>query len=176
MNIRTWKKIVVWSLSLIIGVPVCIILIVFFVYGKGTILQNIRTEKNTTSELQQLGYDSSQYVIGSESFTLFKATSSHSRERGLSFTDYLLEDEGLLFIFSKPASYGFWMKDMNYPIDIIWVSADGEVIYIEENVEPSTYPQVFYPNEHEALYVIELAAGAVRRANIEVGQKISLID
>jgi len=64
----------------------------------------------------------------------------------------------MLFVFENPGIHGIWMKDMKFPIDIIWLDKDMSVISKELNVSPDTYPQVFYPSR-EAYYVLEVKAG-----------------
>jgi uncharacterized membrane protein (UPF0127 family) len=65
------------------------------------------------------------------------------------------------------------MKDMLAPIDIIWLSDSGSVILIDHSVEPSTYPNVFYPPV-EVKYVLETRAGYAREKGWEVGTHIPL--
>ena len=52
------------------------------------------------------------------------ATSDVQQTKGLAVKDHLQEKEGMLFVFQKPAQYHFWMKDMKFPIDIIWMDAN----------------------------------------------------
>lgn len=80
------------------------------------------------------------------------------KEKGLGGRAGLAQGEGMLFAFPKDDEYGFWMKDMRFAIDIIWLSAGGVVVHIEKNVSPNTYPHVFKPKE-AARYVLELPAG-----------------
>ena len=80
------------------------------------------------------------------------------QERGLSDTTTLLVHTGMLFVFPTSGMYGFWMKDMHYPLDIIWLDAQFHIITIQENLTPETYPQVFYPDT-AAQYVVEINAG-----------------
>ena len=86
------------------------------------------------------------------------ADTDAERSLGLSGRDSLKTGYGMLFVFDTPGSYGFWMKDMKFSIDIIWIDADGRVIGVEKGVEPETYPKVFYPPT-PAKYVLEVPAG-----------------
>ena len=95
-------------------------------------------------------------------------------ERGLSGRENLLSNHGMLFIFSTPDRYGFWMKEMKFPIDILWLSNDGSVMHTEEGVSPETYPQTFAPKSGLARYVLELPAGYSREHQVEIGDKIDL--
>lgn len=101
------------------------------------------------------------------------ATSKKEQETGLSYQRAIDADEGMLFIFEKPGRYGFWMKDMNFPIDILWISEEGRVVHIEENVTTSTFPEVF-TNEPQAKYVLEVNSGGAKDFGLFLGTKIDL--
>src|SRR3989338_9107684 len=99
------------------------------------------------------------------------ATTDAAREQGLSGRENLKEDEGMLFVFDYPDKYSFWMKDMNFPIDIIWLGENLEVVYIKKDAEPSSYPNAFGPDKN-ARYVLEVKAGFAEKNNLKEGDKI----
>ena len=103
-------------------------------------------------------------------FQMSLADSDKERERGLSETSELKPNRGMLFVFEENGFWGIWMKDMRYPIDILWLNERKEVVYIEENIAPDTYPRVFAPRV-PARYVIELRAGSVHEHGISEGDK-----
>ncbi|MFZ3020420.1 MAG: DUF192 domain-containing protein [Minisyncoccia bacterium] len=132
-------------------------------------------------ELKHLGFFSKQNIkisnnlffihpirVGSAFFSTAFAISESERTIGLSGTNKLEPNQGLLFVFPENDYWGIWMKDMKYPIDIIWLTEKGEVSYIKQNVSPDTYPEVFYPPVLER-YVLELPAGTVEALKIEFG-------
>ena len=80
------------------------------------------------------------------------------REKGLSDRISLKQGKGILFVFDTSAQYGFWMKDMIFPIDIVWIDEKFNVVDIDKGVSPETFPQVFRPDQ-EVKYVLELPAG-----------------
>lgn len=90
------------------------------------------------------------------------------RTNGLSKVSGLAPDEGMLFTFNEPGLYGFWMKDMEFPLDIFWLDKKGEVVHIEKNLLPDTYPDRF-SSESPAVYVLELPAGFADKYSIEKG-------
>ena len=96
------------------------------------------------------------------------ADTFEAREKGLGDRDSLSEDEGMLFIFPREDRYGIWMKDMRFSIDILWLSADGTIVDMRENVSPSTYPTSFLP-KLSAQFVLELPAGFATAHNIRIG-------
>lgn len=94
-----------------------------------------------------------------------------TRAQGLSDREVLPEGTGMLFVFDSPAKYGFWMKKMNFPIDIIWISEELEVVGVEKEVTPETFPQIFYPNQ-AVKYVLEVPAKFVDKYHIDIGQVV----
>ncbi len=99
------------------------------------------------------------------------ANTDELRALGLSYTDQIQENQGMLFIFDIPARYGFWMKDMRYSLDIIWIDEDYKIVDISKNIEPNTYPELFYP-QSPVKYVLEVGAGFADRYSILNGDKI----
>ena len=99
------------------------------------------------------------------------AQSKEEQERGLSGRETLPEGEGVLFIFENSAQHLFWMKDMKFAIDIIWIDADGKVVYIKKSVTPDTYPEVFKPTQN-AKYVLEVLAGFSEKNNLKEGDSV----
>jgi len=98
------------------------------------------------------------------------ADSTPAREKGLSGTEQLALDEGMLFLFSEPAKYQFWMKDMLFPLDAVWIR-DGEIIDLTVNVAPPQPGQdipVFAPIK-AADAVLEVPAGFAARHGLRLG-------
>jgi uncharacterized protein len=100
------------------------------------------------------------------------ATSDVQQTKGLAVKDYLQEKEGMLFVFQKPAQYHFWMKDMKFPIDIIWLDDRGTVIHIEDRLQPCLPEFIcpsYAPTSSNTLYVLETVAGFSQKHNVKVG-------
>ena len=98
---------------------------------------------------------------------------SAERERGLSGREGLAPDSGMLFIFEEDGYPAFWMKDMRFAIDILWVASDGAIVHIEESVAPETYPTAFAPRR-KARYVVELPDGYAKAHEIHIGDLVRL--
>lgn len=96
------------------------------------------------------------------------ADTEGARARGLGGRPGLAPDEGMLFVFPADGEYAFWMKNMRFSIDILWISSDGKVVYMLEDVSPDTYPQSFRPDV-PARYVLELPAGYAKEYTVQVG-------
>lgn len=89
------------------------------------------------------------------------AMSADEQAKGLSIKDNLRPDEGMLFPYDSPRILSFWMKDMKFPIDILWLNANKEVVHIEENLQPCSQflPCPSYTPDVQAQYVLETVAG-----------------
>lgn len=117
--------------------------------------------------------DTKSLKIGSIEVLASVAESWPDRIKGLSNTPYLPDNVVKLFIFDSPGQHSIWMKDMNYSIDIIWVDENNSVVYIEEEASPASYPEMFAPTS-PAKYVIETAAGFVKKNAVTLGEKVVL--
>jgi len=113
-------------------------------------------------------------VIGTTSVQASLADSLSERIKGLSETPFLPEGVVKLFAFGVPGKHSMWMKDMNYPLDIIWTNEEGVIIHIEENIAPDTYPDSF-SSPTPAWYVVETNAGFVAANNISRGDTVVII-
>lgn len=97
------------------------------------------------------------------------------RQQGLSNSLFLPTNAGKLFVFQEPGTYGFWMKDMNYPLDFVWIDSAMKIIAITPNVSVDSYPKIFYPPQ-KVLYVLEVNAGFSTIHNLMVGEQLSLLN
>lgn len=112
--------------------------------------------------------------IGTVGLDVTLADSPEERKQGLSGTERLRDLEGKLFLFDTADKHGIWMKDMNYPIDIVWIDEDFSIVHIVSNASPDSYPKtIFYPDT-PARYVLEVNALFVDNYQLEIGQKLTL--
>ena len=110
--------------------------------------------------------------IGATTIPVTIADTDTEREQGLSGTPYLPKETGKLFIFDTPGAYGFWMKDMAYSLDIIWIDEDMRVIGISKDISPESYPEIVYPPAPVA-YVVEVNSGFSTQHDIRVNQLLT---
>lgn len=95
--------------------------------------------------------------------------------RGLSGRDSLCEDCGMLFVYDAPKTQRFWMKDMKFPLDIIFMS-DNKISEIFPNVPPplpgQDIPRV--QSQYPADHVLEVNAGFASKKGWKVGNEASI--
>ncbi|MDD5590195.1 MAG: DUF192 domain-containing protein [Candidatus Portnoybacteria bacterium] len=103
------------------------------------------------------------------------ADDPRERARGLSGRDSLDQNQGMLFIFEKPDLYGFWMKDMKFPLDFIWISGN-KITDLSENIpyprENSYLNLPKYQPKEPVDKVLEINAGLVEKYGIKIGDEI----
>jgi uncharacterized membrane protein (UPF0127 family) len=103
------------------------------------------------------------------------ADSEAARARGLMFRERLAESEGMLFPFDLPRRYGFWMKNVRFPLDIIWLDANRRVVWIAQRAQPcSDDPCPMYVPDVAASYVVEVAGGFAQRHGVAVGDTVKI--
>ncbi len=122
------------------------------------------------------GASEQEITINEVTYSVSIARSPEEKQVGLSDRENLGDNDGMLFVCDEKDRYQFWMRNMNFPIDIIYIS-DNTVVDVIENAQPpedeNATPEVYTPDE-PANYVLELKAGQAERAGIEVGNTITL--
>lgn len=114
-----------------------------------------------------------QYVkINDKIIKVETAKTEKEQERGLSDHRPIFDDEGMLFIFKEKKIRNFWMKEMNFPLDIIWIN-DDRIIKIDKNLQPEgKEPANIYSSDQAVNYVLEINAGLVEKYDIKIGDKV----
>ena len=102
------------------------------------------------------------------------ADTLEKRVRGLSGRADLSENRGMLFIYDTPGFYEIWMKDMEFPVDIIWIDKNGKIIDITKNVKPESFPKTF-TSSGPAKYILEVNAGFSDKNNLKVGDLVIVL-
>jgi YVTN family beta-propeller protein len=102
------------------------------------------------------------------------ADTPDKRAQGLSGRADLPENQGLLFVFERPGHYFFWMKEMRFPLDIIWINETGRIVEISQNVPVPAADAglVSYGPPEPVQYVLEVNAGFAERNNIQIGERV----
>lgn len=158
-----------------------IIAILFFIIG-GSILGAYTTKtanKHKQNLAEIVNKDSAYVTVGETKIPVEVADTASKRQIGLGATDKLKTGQGMLFIFSrKDVTEAFWMKNMKFDIDIIWIN-DGKVAQIDQFV-PAPEPDAsdsnlpLYRPFQAVDYVLEVNAGFVKKSGIAVGDTVDL--
>ena len=139
------------------------LIVIFLIFGFFVVHQPVKDFNNI------------KYVeIAGQRVGVDLATNSVTQELGLSGRNELKENEGMLFVFDKIDKYTFWMKDMNFPIDMIWLSQDQKIVYIKKDARPELYPEKYTPNDN-AKYVLEVTSGFSDKNNLKIGDSVKFV-
>lgn len=114
-------------------------------------------------------------IINGQKILIELADTREKRTRGLSGREVLAENEGILFIFPQPGNYIFWMKDMKFNLDFVFMK-DRKVVEVVEDVP--------FPKENQSPAVVnskaqfdqvlEINAGLIKEYGIKIGAAINL--
>jgi uncharacterized membrane protein (UPF0127 family) len=95
------------------------------------------------------------------------------RYLGLSETDELPENRGMLFVYDEPGEHTYVMRNMSFGIDIVFIDADGTITTIHEAPKPGPDENgndQTYPGEGQ--YVLEVNKGWMADRGVEVGDRV----
>ena|SRR3989338_1150224 len=104
------------------------------------------------------------------------ADTATKRKQGLGGKESLASDSGMLFVFEKQDVYKFWMKGLNFPLDLIWIRGE-KVVDITKKATPPIPEQkdetlpLYIPNQ-PVDKVLEVNSGFVDQNNIQIGDSI----
>lgn len=119
--------------------------------------------------------DWNKIMLGREVLNIEVVYKPEDLQKGLSGRSNLPTDQGLLFVFDREDIHRFWMRDMNFPIDILWLDEKMKVVYIKEVALPTSYPEVFTPTT-KAKYVLETPAQFVANYGIKIGYYAEILE
>lgn len=106
-------------------------------------------------------------------FSVEIADTHWSRAKGLMHRDRLEGSHGMLFVYDAPRPVTFWMKNVTFPLDLLFIAPSGEVVRIVEHAAPDDPTPI--PSRRAVSSVLEIAGGASRRAQITEGMQLSLV-
>lgn len=144
----------VWFILLSIAFCLAVIAILL---DSPRLIKKIDLGKNETAAV---GLDIARIKIDGITFNVLVADTKEERSKGLSGRAGLDARQGMLFVFPENDQHGIWMKDMKFPIDIIWISENLRIVDIKRDASPDSYPESF-TNVRPARYVLELSAGSI---------------
>ncbi|MDZ7798078.1 MAG: DUF192 domain-containing protein [Patescibacteria group bacterium] len=153
-------------------ISILIIVAIFF----GVLFWSIASEdlsQDITFYYKKLLGQTTTIEINNSKFEVEIARSSSEKRKGLSKRDDLKEKRGMIFLNNKEDLYSFWMKDVKFPLDIIWIK-DDKIIGLEKNVPIETdkdYKKYIPPQPVDK--ILELKGGVSQKYNIKVGDKVN---
>ncbi len=155
------KKLVI-AASIIAAVAAAIVVLV--------LMPSLTQHGQTQTQMPTYNYEVRKITINGVTLDVEIADDSKKMERGLMFRDTLPENRGMLFVFDQERKYTFWMMNMTFDLDIIWLDTNGKVVYTVEDAKPCidaahTSSCSFSP-DRPAKYVLEVNSGFVQKHGI----------
>lgn len=124
--------------------------------------------------------EASVRIGGEVTYAVDMAVTPEERQQGLSGRETMAQNAGMLFIFEEEQPLHFWMKDMRFPLDIIWIDGQCRLIDVSAdvptpppNARNDEIPRVQSPSP--ARYVLELNAGEWARAGLSPGDPVEFL-
>ncbi|WP_035916859.1 DUF192 domain-containing protein [Flavimarina sp. Hel_I_48] len=99
------------------------------------------------------------------------AETDYETATGLMYRDAIEENQGMLFLFSSPSIHTFYMKNTEFPLDIIYITADKKIATIAADAKP--FNEESLSSEVPVQYVLEVNGGLAKTWNVKVGDSIS---
>lgn len=109
--------------------------------------------------------------IANQTYRLEVADTESEREKGLSERNGMASGTGMLFAFKQNGDWRIWMVQMRFPIDVLWLNENKQIIHIKHNATPAEYPEVYKAGQ-QSRYVIELPSGTAKMLNLKEGDTI----
>lgn len=110
-------------------------------------------------------------------YTVEIARTPEEQAQGLMFRESLPPRAGMIFLFADSAPHNFWMKNTMIPLDILWIDAQGKVIFVSASTPPcKSDPCPSYGPKAPAPTVLELAGGMAAKEGIVVGATVQAVD
>lgn len=107
---------------------------------------------------------------GEQTLDVEIAATDQEKATGLMFRTALADGQGMLFPSEGPREASMWMRNTYIPLDMVFISAGGNVHRIEAMTEPLSERII---NSHGAVVaVLELAGGAAQRLGLKPGDKV----
>ncbi|OGD84435.1 hypothetical protein A3B51_03440 [Candidatus Curtissbacteria bacterium RIFCSPLOWO2_01_FULL_41_18] len=157
-----------------------LVVVVLLVFGQGFSSASFVGLK-PAGQVSSQNKGQTSVAIGSLNVNVKVVISASERKKGLSGDDSLPINSGMLFVFDKSAKWGIWMKNMKFPIDIIWIddSPAGEkrIVDIAANALPESGKKdaelTVYRPQTDSKYILEINAGLANLNNLKVGDAVN---
>lgn len=108
--------------------------------------------------------------FGSAQFSVDVADTNEERSRGLMFVDNMATMQGMLFVYDRPQSVSFWMRNTLIPLDMIFVDDTGVVRNIHSMAQPLDETPIFGGTGIQ--YVLEVNGGLSERLGLSIGDQM----
>lgn len=124
---------------------------------------------------RNLRYEKRHITLSKRGLTAIVADTQRKMTVGLMFRESMKHDECMLFVFPGDGPHPIWMRNMRFPIDILWLDSKCHVVDMVESVKPTSGLDFSgYRSKEPSRYVLELNAGFVKRNRIKINSVAKL--
>ena len=150
-----------------------LLLISCFILGEAAFSLALNNSNSGGSSIEEVK-STSVVKVNNMTLDVILATTPSDQSKGLAIKESMNESEGMLFVFKNPQKHSFWMKDMKFPIDIIWADSEGKIVHIEKNLQPCIFllPCTSYSPLNDSLYVLEVVSNFTNKYDVKIGDQI----
>ncbi len=165
------RKIIDIGLSLVAILLVLFNIYIFLVYPHIFINNSKAPEQSNREPPKRTAY----IDIGDNRMAVEVVTKQVDMAQGLSGRKSMPRNQGMLFVFNQPGNYYFWMKGMNFPLDILWIDQNFQVVDITKEISINDFP-VNFSSRVPAQYVLEVNAGWTQEHGVGLGTTVDIRD
>jgi hypothetical protein len=115
-----------------------------------------------------------QISIGIQRVDAEVAETRAQKTQGLSDRTTLPEGTGMWFPYPDARRRSFWMRDMHFPLDFVWVR-DGTIVALNENVSPAAGEGTKVQPKEPIDAVLEVPGGTIARWGWTVGMPVQVL-
>jgi len=125
---------------------IAVVIVGLWVVFEGLVPSSFLTVESSDQEHCSFELKTANLFVDGNSFEVEIADIPLARQCGLSYRESLKPETGMLFVFGTVDFHSMWMKEMRFPLDIIWLDEELRVIYSAINVLPSSFPSILTPD------------------------------
>lgn len=170
---KNYKWLVIFVIFILFGVGV------WLKFSNTNVIKDFGKEKvvdNVNQNIPEQPKVDPQVIINGQTFFVEVATDLAVQKKGLSGRDSLGANQGMIFSYPSKSVLVFWMKDMNFNIDLLWVN-DDKIVGLERNMlKPVTGTEdkdlLNYRSPEAVNRVLEINSGLIDRYGIKIGDKL----
>ncbi|MCW8915989.1 MAG: DUF192 domain-containing protein [Magnetovibrio sp.] len=162
---------------ILLPVGVCFALLTLSVFAYAEIHAAMAADSQSSSLRLQPNFTTAPLSITTQDgkrhdFEVELAITLKEQRHGLMYRKHLPQDRGMLFENRPPKRAIMWMKNTLIPLDMLFIHADGRIVYMAENTKPMSEKLIKSP--FMVRYVLELAGGTVARLGLSLGDRVTL--
>lgn len=112
--------------------------------------------------------------LSSEQVKMDALTTKQEQMKGYTNRKRPADDHGFLYVLDKPSRYAYWMKNMLFTTDVVWLDETFKVIDLKASITPETYPDQIFEPIQPASYMLEFPDGFITRNRVTIGDTVDV--